>query len=32
MGIVSLHSYLYPGYRLRVVNYVMEGKVCVLRT
>ena len=29
MGIVSLHSYLYPGYRLRIVNFVMEGKVCV---
>ena len=29
MGIVSLHSYLYPGYRLRIVNFVMGGKVCV---
>ena len=27
MGIVSLHSKQYPGYRLRMNNFVLEGKV-----
>jgi len=29
MGIVSLHSFLYPGFRLRMSNFVLEGKVCI---
>lgn len=28
MGIVSLHSKQYSGYRLRMNNFILEGKVC----
>lgn len=28
MGIVSLHSKQYPGFRLRMNNFILEGKVC----
>ena len=27
MGVVSLNSFLYPGFRLRMNNFVLEGKV-----